>query len=81
MTYSNDLKLKIFECIKYKKYNNSEIMKIFNISKKTFYKIKNTYDPPLISTRKIKVRNSIKKYSTFQKKVDFLNILIFKNIY
>ena len=43
MTYSNDLKLKIQECIKSKKYTNAEIMKIFNISRSTFYKYKNNY--------------------------------------
>lgn len=43
MTYSYDFKLKIFNLIKSKKFNNIEIMNIFKISRRTFYKIKNDH--------------------------------------
>ena len=41
MTYSNDLRKKIIDCIHSRKYTNVEIINIFKINRKTFYKIKN----------------------------------------
>lgn len=41
MTYSKDLKLRIFKNILSKKYSDSQIIDIFKISRRTFYKIKN----------------------------------------
>ena len=71
MTYSEELKAKISNCIKLRKYTDTEIMKIFNISNRTFYKIKKSiHDKPTKThsnskytrIRKTKITNDIKKY-------------------
>ena len=70
MTYSNDLKIKIIGVIKSRKFTNIEIMKIFGINKKTFYKIKNDsklrggskYSHLKSYKRKSKITNSIKNF-------------------
>lgn len=70
MTYSNDLKKKILKCILSKKYTDTQIMNIFEISRKTFYKFKKLsklkgYDKNNIlrnSRRKSKITNPIKTY-------------------
>ena len=72
MTYSDDLKKRIINCIRSKKYTNAEIIKIFGTTKRTFYKIKNEsfmgskYTPSkkLRRTRKIngKIRSYIRSY-------------------
>ena len=67
MTYSNDLKIKIIDCIKLKKYTDTEIINIFNISVPTFYKIKKEmnvrfkYNSKRV-TRKTKITNVTRTY-------------------
>ena len=67
MTYSNDLINKIILNIKNKKYTDTEIIKIFNISRKTYYNIKknmNTFkaNSKRIIKRKSKITKSIRNY-------------------
>ena len=70
MTYSDDLRSKILNCIKSKKYTMKEIKETFKISNDTYYKIKNNSSNKLIKksnskfikVRKTKISNEIKKY-------------------
>ena len=70
MAYSYDLKIKILGFIKSKKFTNAEIINMFEISKKTFYAIKN--DPKLIGGSKY-------SYSESHKRTTKITILI-KNL-
>lgn len=91
MTYSNDLKMKIIKCIRSKKYTNTELIKIFNINKKTFYKIKresfsgSKYRPLKNLKRNTKINGLIKSYikSYVTTKINFnykkLITLIYRN--
>ena len=58
MTYSNDLINKIILNIKNKKYTDSEIIKIFNISRKTFYNIKKNMNTCKANSKRITKRKS-----------------------
>lgn len=70
MTYSYDLKMKILGFIKSKKFTNLEIINMFKINKKTFYKIKNNlklrggskYSNLKSYKRKTKITDSIKNF-------------------
>ena len=64
MTISEDLKNRIIRAIKSKKYKVNEMIDIFDISKKTFYKIKtsNGTTKKLLIKKKPKISNSIKNY-------------------
>ena len=68
MTYSNDLKNKIIKCIRLKKYSNTYLIKLFNINKRTFYKIKkeclngSKYIPLKKSIRNTKINGKIRSY-------------------
>ena len=70
MTYSNDLKKKIIDNIRSKKYTDIEMINFFNISRGTFYKIKKNMDKEIIyrnkRTSKITttIMTYIKKYVT-----------------
>ena len=67
MTYSNDLISKIILNIKNKKYTDTEIIQIFDISRKTYYNIKknmNTYkaNSKRTTKRKSKITKPIINY-------------------
>ena len=71
MTYSEEIKSKILNCIKLKKYTDAEIIEIFKISNGTYYKIKNGTDSKSTKNRsnskstrirKTKITNEIEKY-------------------
>lgn len=62
MTYSNDLIMKILKCIRDKKMNDSEIIDTFNISRGTFYSIKNAKGGSKRKTRKTKISRQVKNY-------------------
>jgi transposase len=64
MTYSKDLKTKILKCIKLKEFSDTEIIRIFNINRMTFYRWKNQFknNSSKNSHRKLKINNSIKNY-------------------
>jgi len=70
MTYSNDLKKKIIDNIRSKKYTDIEMINFFNISRGTFYKIKKNINKEIIyrnkRTSKITttIMTYIKKYVT-----------------
>jgi transposase len=60
---SQDLKIRIINCIRKKKYNDTELIEIFDISRDTFYKIKNgSLKPNSNSKRQSKINEPIKKY-------------------
>lgn len=69
MTYSNDLKIKILKCISSKKYTNVQIIKMFNVNKKTFYKIKNDRSRILKGGSKYKHKNRSKRSSKITKSI------------
>src|SRR5690349_15145464 len=64
MTLSNDLKMRIINCIKMKKYSDTEIINIFCISKYTFYKLKkeSTYGSKKNIKRSTKINGKIRSY-------------------
>jgi transposase len=64
MTYSIDLKRRVLQCKKSKRYTDTEIIKIFKISSDTFYKwIKEEQNNKFGSkTRKPKINYNIEKY-------------------
>lgn len=74
MTYSDDLKSRIINAIKMKKYTDIELIKLFGVSRKTFYKFKNELTTSTASNSKrhtkrntkinMALRNYIKKYVT-----------------
>lgn len=79
MAYSNDLRLKVIRCIKDNKMTNSEIMSMFNISKKTFYSIKN--DKTIQGNNKYHYSKKNKKTSSKnQKRKSKITILVKKYV-
>ena len=64
MTLSNDLKIRIINCIKMKKYSDTEIKNIFDISKHSFYKLKNEsiYGSKKNIKRSTKINGKIRSY-------------------
>ena len=64
MTLSNDLKIRIINCIKMKKYSDTEIKNIFDISKYSFYKLKNEsiYGSKKNIKRSTKINGKIRSY-------------------
>ncbi len=85
MTYSNDLKSSILNCIKLKKYNNTQIMEIFGISKKTFYAIKNNSNKKVLNKNKrvTKINESIKTYikNYVTRKINFSYMKLIQLVY
>jgi transposase len=84
MTYSKDLKTKILKCIKLKEFSDTEIIRIFNINRMTFYRWKNQFknNSSKNSHRKLKINNSIKNYikKYVTAKVNFNYRKLIKNI-